>query len=188
MIKYIAISFVSTFLYATIRYNVFGTTPFADIPTFILNKSISFTMIIMLAMILYKQFKSKKEDVDFLIKAFKIFTFIHVLLSLTLLSQNYYPRFFVDGRLTLFGNLSMLFGIIALTYIFFAKAKFNQLLFFVLIAIHLFFMGFVVWFDVNKWLGSMPPITLLCFLILIVLIIFTFFKKQFFLDNDSDSR
>ena len=164
MIKIVSIYILITLLYAIIRYNIFGGVPFHDIPTYILNKSISFTMILLLATIIYKQIKGYKDEVLELIRSFKILTFIHILLSLSLLSKTYYSRLFTDEGLNLFGNLTILFGILALTYMYFVKTKFNYLLFLVFIALHLVFLGVKVWFNVDKWLGYMPPISLICFL------------------------
>gem|GEM_PF-5251580 len=64
----------------------------------------------------------------------------------------------------------------------------NYLIFLVLISLHLIFLGVKVWFDVEKWLGYMPPISLLCFLIIIVIIFFIIRKSFITSKNDFNCR
>ncbi len=163
-------------IYSIMRYNVFGNVPISDIPTYVLNKSIAFSMILILPMIFYYHRKQKQPDLNFFKKSLRILAAIHVLLTIGLLSQNYYSKLFIDNKLTLFGNLAVLFGILTFVYTVFNKYEFSNLLIYMLIALHLVFIGIKGWFDVTKWNGYMPPITIICFTIILVLILLSLVK------------
>jgi hypothetical protein len=150
--------------------------PLTDIPLFIANKAIAFSMIIILAIAFVKQNNKKKDECISYLNIFKIFSIIHVLISIVLLSQNYYPKLFSDNKLTVFGSLAVLFGILSITYLTNIKYRIKNLLFYSLVAIHLFFLGFKGWVNIEKWNGMMPPITLICFIILVTLFILSALK------------
>src|SRR3972149_2918464 len=80
------IVFVFTLLYSIFRYNIFGKIPPADIPTIIVNKAISFSMIILLLSASISYLYKKLDDYYGYLDLFKTFAIIHVLLSVALLS------------------------------------------------------------------------------------------------------
>jgi hypothetical protein len=170
--------FVLTFLYSILRYNIFGEVPIIDIPTFIVNKAIAFSMIIILLLAVLKRINKKDEDFNNYLNVAKILTIIHVLITLSLMSQNYYPKLFLNEKLTLFGNLSVLSGVLAFVFFIFKQIKIGYLVFLFLTAIHLFFIGFKGWLTFEKWNGMMPPITLFCFIIVIFLFILSILNKS----------
>lgn len=184
MLRNIIITFIATLLYSIFRYNIFGNVPFTDIPTVIVNKAISFSMMIILLLASLNLFYNKSDDYSGYLKTFKMFTIIHVLISISLLSQNYYQKLFTNERLTLFGNISTLAGVLSFTYMLNKRKEVVNLVVYSLIAIHLFCIGFEGWFNIEKWNGMMPPITLICFLILIVIVVLTVLNKNF-QDNES---
>lgn len=156
-------------VYSVLRYNIFGNVPLIDIPSFIFNKSISFTIIAMLPIVYYSNKNGQRDNNGGLINALKAFVLIHVLLSVSLLSQSYYSKLFWDNKLTLSGNFAILSGILAFVYAVYLK-KTGDYIFYFLLSVHLFSLGYKGWVEPEKWNGMMPPITLICFLIVLVLI------------------
>lgn len=174
--RILVIILLFTTIYSLLRYNVLGDVPFSDIPTFIINKSVAFTLVIILLVIFYYKLKKKRFNFEFMIKGLNAMAVIHILLSITLLTQEYYPKLFDDHKLTLFGNLSVLFGVVTVAYVYISKHKVNNLIVYAFISFHLFFLGVKGWFNIDMWNNFLPPITLICFLILIFLITLTLIK------------
>ncbi len=172
------IIFLLTFIYSLLRYNFFGNVPFADIPTLILNKAISFSSIIFLFLaILNFHHKNKKNGASY-INFFKAFSLMHILLSIPLLNSTYYPKLFSGGRLSLYGNLALLTGVFSFAWLVSKKVGLVFSILFLLLAAHLFYIGSTNWLDFKGWYGSMPPITLICFLMVSGLFAFSFFNKN----------
>lgn len=176
----LSIVFGCTLLYAILRYNIFGTIPLTDIPTLIVNKAIAFSMIIILLRAFISRIKNRYESFYSLVRVFKIFAIIHVLISVSLFSCQYYPKLFIDEKLSLYGNLAVLLGVLTFVYTVNKRYRIQNLVVFALAALHLFFIGAKTWLDVSKWYGMMPPITLICFLILITLILLSVLKKKYY--------
>ncbi len=172
------IIFITAFLYSVIRYNIVGPVPIAEIPLFIMNKAISFSMVIIFAFSARSYFKSAIQEFINSMSILKGFALIHILISISLLSQQYYPKFFTNDKLSLFGNLTIFFGIISVVYILNKSIKIKNWLFFLMITFHLFFMGIKGWLSVDKWHGMMPPISLISFIISTSLIFIYLFKKE----------
>ena len=168
---------IFTFAYSVIRYNIVGQVPLTDIPIFILNKSIAFSLIIILFLTFYYQNSQLSNNLKFARKSFIFLTLTHFLLSLSILSQDYYPKLFVDFKFNFIGNMTILFGVVAAVYIVVHRFKLNNMIFLSLLSGHLFFLGYKGWFNPAKWNGFMPPITLLCFILLIILILVSFSGK-----------
>jgi hypothetical protein len=166
---YISFFSIVTLIYSVLRYNIFGNVPLTDIPSFIFNKSISFTLIAILPLVYFSCKNGHYENSKSYINALKAFTLMHVLLSVSLLSQNYYAKLFSDNKLTLNGNIAVFSGALAFVSVFYMKKKDNYI-FYILVSVHLFFLGYKGWLEPDKWNGMMPPITLICFLIVLVMI------------------
>jgi len=170
--------------YAILRYNIFGPVPWKDLPLYILNKAISFTAIILFTINSFAKYINKSKNIDNKVDHKKIestifsLILIHLLISLMLFNPEVYPKFFEENKTVNFsGGFSMLAAIVA--FIFFTKLKlfsniFNNSLkapnyfpfiFWLLILLHLFFMGYQSWFTPDKWYGGLPPISLLSFVI-----------------------
>ena len=104
---------------------------------------------------------------------------IHVFMSLLMISPAYYPKFYVGDMMNLKGELSMLMGVFSLYFFtipaittipFMQKAvgikkwqKGQRMGYFGLLTalVHTGVMGVSTWFDVAKWPGYLPPITLI---------------------------
>lgn len=109
--------------------------------------------------------------------------YIHIFTSLALLSESYYPKLFSDRKLDLAGELVVLSGVLA-TYCYYRIAganaitrKYLQLIGSILVAVHLIAMGFNGWMQPEKWLGGLPPISLVSFCI--VVFACTYFVRMF---------
>jgi hypothetical protein len=94
--------------------------------------------------------------------------FVHVLLSLGLISKGNYPAHHDADRMSLTGEAALLLGVLAV-YAYWrvgmarAPRRFLTLLASAFLAGHLFVMGFRSWMQPAKWHGGLPPITLLSF-------------------------
>ncbi len=172
------IVFVLTLLYSILRYNVFGSIPVSDIPTIIINKSLSFSLIMFLLLAIVSRINNKVGHHKKYMQFTKAFVILHVLLSLSLLSEKYYPKLYESSRLTISGGTSILFGVVALLSYFFRRNKITILVFYMLIMLHLIFLGYRGWFYFGKWNGMMPPISLLCTIIIFVTMVLVVTSKK----------
>ena len=199
-----------TFVYSILRYNVFKGVGIEHLPLYISNKALALaaTIMIGLSFLLGPLCRFSKRIVPklYLRKYIGLLGFgiaaIHGVISLLLFNPAYYQKFFAEtGKLTLEGELSMLFGILAI-FIFAAISitsipsvesglhpkqwKFIQrsgYLAYLLVLLHVLVMGFSGWFDASKWPGGMYPITLVAFsfivfVLLIRVIVMIFPKKE----------
>jgi len=173
-IKIVSTIFLLSTAYATIRYNVIKGVDWSDWPLYTLNKVFGVTslLLIVLAVVRYG-LRSMYSNAKILHMA-GLFAGIHILLSFMLLSPLYYPKFFLDGKLTILASLSMLLGSIA-AVIFMNGAvqkgerktseKIRSLATIsAIISLHVAFQGYQSWLTPSAWPGFIPPITLLSFL------------------------
>ena len=169
--------FVTTFLfvtaYAVIRYAGFGNVSLIHVPVYIMNKAVSMTAVVAMLMAVLSLKRSERDTVRFWTKACSNLVFIHVFLSLGILSKGYFAKFFDGDKMSLTGELVLLQGVTAL-YCFWRLSstelkpsirRWLTILASTLVGGHLFVMGFDGWLQVQKWNGGMPPITLLSFLV-----------------------
>lgn len=176
MVMRLAFILIFTTMYSIIRYCVFDTIPYSQIPVFILNKSISWTSVICLLLSAYYMSKNNQIYSRFWGIATLHTAFLHIIMSLAILNPEYYPKFFTDNQLNITGNLVILSGsIAAYCYWVIGRNKMDcsgiksAMLFSCLwIAIHLASMGWMGWLTIHKWYGYMPPISLLSFLIVLI--------------------
>ena len=165
-----------TMCYATIRYVVSGAVLPSNIPLFIVNKAMSLSATIALLLSAASYFSNNNDGS----RTWGVISFnlavIHVMLSMLLLSPEYYESFFTyDGlkRMNIKGELSMFFGIMgAYTYFKLVSSKHGTkaMAYFKLISTfcigsHIFIMAVMSWLP-WKWGNRfyMPPISLLGFL------------------------
>ncbi len=180
--------------YAVVRYNVFKGVEWNHLPLYIVNKSVAFAGIVLtaLAYLVGKCFggapgtESVRAKAKYLgLAGFAMIT-VHILMAMVLLSPANYEKFFaVSGKLNLSGELTFLFGVLAygcllfpaittLPYMYDAlgmerwlAAQHMGYWTLGLAGGHTFAMGFKGWLEISTWPGSMPPITLLGFLVAI---------------------
>ncbi len=178
-------------IYAIVRYNVFQGVEWVHVPLYIVNKSVAFAGVILIALAyaVGKAFggpagsENVRAKAKFLgLAGFAMIT-VHILMAMVLLSPANYAKFFAEsGKLNLTGEMTFLFGVLAygcllipaiatLPYMYealgMARWLTAQHMGYGTLALacgHTLAMGYKGWFDLASWPGSMPPITLLGFL------------------------
>ena len=179
-IKTLTLFFILSLSYAILRYHIFGGVSWDQLPLYVMNKVFSLTVVLLL---FYKIWFSKvltTEQREWYTCAIAVLVLVHVLISISLLSPEYYAKFFDAGKMHFKSELSILFGIAAFIAfiglllgslkgnIELAK-KFQQAILF-LLAVHLFSMGFSGWITPFKWYGAMPPISLVSFMVVLAIV------------------
>ena len=175
MIKQFLTAFLFTLAYAVIRYAGFGHVDLIHVPAYIMNKAICMTAVESLLMASYGFLRGKSETVRFWTGVSSQLVFVHVLLSLGILSKGYYASFFDGDKMSLTGELVLLMGALAV-YCFWRlrtagiKPDLRRtltVLGFTFVAAHLFAMGFNDTMQVQKWNGGLPPMSMLSFLFVV---------------------
>jgi DMSO/TMAO reductase YedYZ heme-binding membrane subunit len=179
------------FTYSIVRYNVIKGVSYEHLPLFISNKAIALGAVVLISISyllgnLARFFPRVFSRIVYLRKYFGLLGFglasIHTLMSLILLRPYYYGKFFDGDSLNLVGELSLLFGVIAL-FIFSVVAiislpsivrtmepgswrsgqrKGYIALMFVMT--HVYTMGIRGWLTPDEWPGGLLPISLVAFI------------------------
>jgi hypothetical protein len=181
--------------YTILRYHMVGNTPWSQFPVFILNKGLSLSGFILLAINfsigplsnigagIDERWLSIRPALG--VSSF-LLIFTHLFLSLILLNPANYQKFFLEnGSFTTIGGLSMLAGVIAFLILWIYTISFQTflredkafikfitsrkviLMAMIFTAAHIFFMGYQGWMTPQNWPGGLPPITLIAFVIFI---------------------
>lgn len=172
------IVFSISFLYTFIRYNFYGNVPLDDVPTLIFNKSISLTIVFLLAFSLKYKLKGRIQSFEKYSSIIKQLVIVHVVLSLVLLTANYFPKLYIDNKLTLMANISLLSGVLLFSYLLNKIVKPINWIVYLLIATHVLFLGVKGWFTPENWHGSLPPLTLISFVVMVILFSINAIKKN----------
>lgn len=181
LMLYVVLTLLLSTIYSIIRYNIFKGVFWTDLPLYVFNKAISLSSVILLSSYLIFKDKSEKNQFKLFREYATLFAFLHILITILILSPEYYPKLFADSKFNLVGNLSLLFGALGfmLMFLFGSKYLFTKYIrqknilellwdsFIVLIMFHVFVMGFKGWFLIDTWPGLLPPITMLSFIILL---------------------
>ena len=189
--KLILIIFVIFMSYAVLRYNVFGDVPASDIPFYVLNKVLAYGGLLLLGIAGLKSTTSGRHKLGV---AAAYCLLIHVVITLTIFSPEYFSKLFEKNshRLTLPASLSLLCGALAfvclihLWRVSISKRKGTDLslvsglgrALLILAAGHTAFMGFYIWFSPSTWPGKLPPITLFAFTTAIIFLWVTHKHKR----------
>ncbi len=192
-------------IYATLRYNVFKGVDPGHFPLYIINKIVSVSGILFLALsyafgkISWLNINDKQQKVQFIkftgLVGFSLIA-MHVFMSLSILSPAYYSKLYEHGMLSFTGEMSMVMGVFSLycfsipaitTIPFMQEAvgikkwqKSQKMGYLGLLTslLHSGFLGFSGWFDIEKWPGYMPPLSLIATLIAVVPLYLKYIKKK----------
>ena len=189
--KLILMIFVISMGYAVLRYNIFGDVPASDIPFYVLNKVLAYGGLLLLGIAGLKSTTSGRHKLGV---AAAYCLLIHVVITLTIFSPEYFQKLFEKSshRLTLPASLSLLCGALAfvclihLWRVSINKRKGTDLslvsglgrALLILAAGHTAFMGFNIWFSPSTWPGKLPPITLFAFTTAIIFLWVTHKHKR----------
>ena len=163
-----ALLFGAGLAYATLRYNVWGTTPVAAWPLFIVNKAVSIHAIGALGMVLRAQRRHDGRLAGLWRNGLQASVMLHVVLSLLVLQPAYLAKLFTNGQYTGQAGVSLLMGALAAGLWVHAplrKAVGTPRAFVwgtLLLVVHVATLGGMAWLRPETWPALLPPITLLC--------------------------
>ena len=191
-VRWVVLLWGGCLLYAIVRYNVFKGVEWIHLPLYIVNKSFALSGVIFVALsyLVGKLFDPCPGDARrrrAMAKFFGLTGFaliaMHIFMGFVMLSPAYYEKFFHEsGKMNLTGEMTFLFGVLAIGCLFFPavttlphmyealggprwlRAQRMGYWALALACGHTFAMGWKGWFDLSTWPGSLPPITLLGFL------------------------
>ena len=204
-VKWLSIVLLFFFIYALLRYIVFKGVDPVHFPLYIVNKVFSISGIFFLATsyafgkIKWLNFTNESKQNQFVkytgLVGFSLIA-MHVFMSLLIISPEYYPKFYEGDMMNLIGELSMLMGILSLYFFtipaittipFMQEAvgikkwqKGQQMGYYGLMTslLHTGVMGFSGWFDIEKWPGYLPPISLIGAIIAFIPLYLKLIKKN----------
>ncbi|NPA43077.1 MAG: hypothetical protein GXO27_03495 [Chlorobi bacterium] len=186
-----------TYLYAALRYVVFGPYDVNALPIFITNKALAFSFVINLYILSSPWIKGVRRSIVGIANV-GVGT-LHTLLSIILIPSHFFKKFYAaTGEMTGTFGAMILFGILAFILMIIISRGFQYqhkyskywqtflferlfLVFLVFIGLHIFIYSVEGWFRPSDWYGGMPPISLLSFLFLLGATLHFFqrvFKKQ----------
>ena len=173
----------ATFVYALIRYVLLHDVVWANVPLFILNKSVSWSGVIFFGMSLLSREKPARRYFGTLSV---VAIAAHLLMSLMVLNPSYFAKFYgPDGQMNGVGELSMLAGVVGTLFLgglFYLnlnggavsgsslRTGWGRLVLWCA-AFHVAIMGYNSWLAPMSWYGYLPPITLLSFLTSILILV-----------------
>jgi DMSO/TMAO reductase YedYZ heme-binding membrane subunit len=191
-VRWVILLWGACLAYAIVRYNVFNGVEWIHLPLYVVNKSLALGGVIFIALsyLVGKLFDPYPRDARrrrAMAKFFGLTGFgmisMHIFMGFIMLSPAYYAKFFHEsGKMNLIGELTFLFGVLAVGCLFFPAVttlpnmyealggqrwlRAQRMGYWALAMAcgHTLTMGYKGWFDVASWPGSLPPITLLGFL------------------------
>ncbi|MCX7697311.1 MAG: hypothetical protein N2Z72_06430 [Bacteroidales bacterium] len=163
----IVVIFLLTFAYAFIRYVTFGNMTPENIPLVITNKAIAFTLPFIFLILSIKYANNRTVD-QTNHDALRQMSFFHIILSILILSKDLLPKFISNDSYSFDGSFSLLGGIITYFLVRGLKNYQTMLIFSLFLKLHIFFIGYKNWLNPSVWFGYLPPITMICFILLIV--------------------
>jgi hypothetical protein len=176
------------FFYAIVRYVVIGPVNSEEIPIFIFNKAVSWGAVTLLLLSIYatsKNFTNTAREYG----TYAYWNVVcHALLTLSILDEAHYAKLFENGKLGLFGQLSILSGVLVIVLFLYYHYHFSNTnnfttvvkritkvkLILLITLSHLFFLGVKGWLTPEEWYGYLPPITLISFVIVLITLFYTY--------------
>jgi len=190
--KWFAVLFGASLVYAIVRYHLAGDVPWHHFPLFILNKAASLAAVLFVASsyLVGKIFKWHDNDPALRLVVIKFCGLLgfflagaHAFFSLSLLTPAYYAKYFVEGgRLNLQGELAMSVGVIALFFLMapaittlpgmpkalggwrWKRSQRAGYFALLLVVVHLITLGWKGWLAPKGWHGGLPPISMVAVL------------------------
>ena len=155
------------FLYAALRYMVFGTNAPRQLPAWGLNKALALSSVFALALGIRAWRRGEETASHRYLAAFTCQALLHIILTLALLSPAYYPKLYPDQRLSALGELAVLAGAVSAATLSQARQRTRTCLLGGLLALlaHQAALGAPGWCKPATWPGGLPPITLVGFLL-----------------------
>jgi len=185
------IYFSVSLIYVLLRYMLLKGAPADGNVVLFLNKAIALTAVFLLFQIAYDKVRQRKLTEKGIEKKyfFKFYgtastalMFLHAFLSVTVFDKVHLPKFFTDGYLNETGDMTLLWGISALS-IFMAIAiigvtaknynskrrnvPFLISLGYLFLLLHLFTLGESSWFTYNNFIHYGLPVSLLSFILIL---------------------
>ncbi len=184
----------AAYAYAIYRYHIVRGVAWEHFPLYINNKALALSSVFLIALSYLpgpfaRIFGKPWIGLIGARKYFGLFGFafasLHAIISLLIFNSGYYARFFgTDGKLTLEGEASMLFG--AISFVLFSlvsvssvpsvakdlgekiwkKIQQSGYWAFLLVLLHVLIMGFDGWLKPKDWPGGLVPISLIAFSII----------------------
>ena len=168
---------LGTLAYAVLRYHIIKNVPWEHLPLYTTNKVFA---VVGLAGLVGSRLAAGRERRQHYGFAGLWCTTVHVLMSLLLMGQNYFQKFYLEtGKLTWQAELSMTAGVLGVGFLLWLliatlKAESQQQTSLVpgiarwallATALHLVFMGGAGWLNGADWTAAkgLPAITLLAF-------------------------
>ncbi len=192
------IIFIFVLTYTVVRYHVIKGVSLEHFPLFISNKAIALGAVVFIGISyllgnLARFFPNVFSRKVYLRKYFGLLGFglasIHSMISLILLRPYYYGKFFEGDSLNLVGELSLLFGVIAL-FIFsliaiislqsivksmdhhkWRSAQRKGYIALIFVMAHVFTMGIKDWLLLDEWPGGLLPISLVAFIFISIVLL-----------------
>jgi hypothetical protein len=176
------------FTYALVRYVLLGPVEAEEIPVFIINKAVSWGAVTLLLLSIYATSKKLTNTA----REYGTYAYwkivCHALLTLSILNENHFAKLYEDGKLSLFGQMSVLSGVLVIVMFLYYHHHFSNAnnfttvfkritkvkLILIITLVHLFFLGAKGWFTPGNWYGYLPPITLISFLIVLITLFYTY--------------
>lgn len=178
--------FVLSLIYATLRYTVFKGTPLDNLPVFVLNKAVSMTALFMLGLSVLSSVNETRRQSGMMGLALSA---LHVLLSQAILAPGYFQKLYLTrgeaASFSLTGELVVLTGALGLWGLLLlgwpkhpasspgwrAALPWIAKAVVALVGLHCLFLGWSGWFSPSAWPGYMPPITLICFVFSVLVLL-----------------
>jgi hypothetical protein len=173
MLRSVLALLAASFAYTIVRYHLLGPEPAEHIPAYLLNKAVSLASVSFLFRAAIEYRRNRDDNVRDWGTAALHAGYAHILLSVALLSEAYHPIFYDGSRLSMRGELAIGLGTLA-AYGFWLirKNRSNASIKRILQTVtalaaggHLVSLGSGGWMAMGDWHGSLPPISLLGFIL-----------------------
>lgn len=157
-------------IYATLRYNVAKGVPWSDWPSYIANKVLAVTALVLLAWAALRKLRGAGSTAS-LMRWGGGAAMAHVVMSLGLFSLGYFEKLFAQGKLTFAGGFSLLLAALATVILEVGARQSAQwprsaaqratLWLLALSTLHTMTPSATGWLTPASWPAYLPPLTLL---------------------------